>query len=314
MANWRSVELREIRIFLVLAEELHFGHTAESVGLTQSRVSQSIRDLERKLGTSLAHRTSRRVTLTAAGESFRDQAGEVLSRLEGLLQTTEESSRLVQGPLRIGVVSPGAVLPKLQTLVQAYRAAHPRSQVRFVGLPFADRFGPLLRGEVELIMTALPLDQPGLVTGPVLSRERRMLAVAVTHPLAARRDVSVEELANYAIGELDIVIPRELADEIAPRKTPEGRTIPRIPIQAREASDLVIAVAEGRIVQPVTDQFARSYIHPGIVYLPIRDLPPSRSVLAWRRRNPNPALRAFLRESRSTGFGADGSAVKPTHT
>ena len=61
---WRAVELRELRVFLVLAEELHFGRTADRLGLTQSRVSQSIRDLERKLGLHLAARTSRRVVLT----------------------------------------------------------------------------------------------------------------------------------------------------------------------------------------------------------------------------------------------------------
>src|SRR5919107_1404181 len=65
---WETVELREIRVFLALADELHFGRTAERVGLTQSRVSQSLRELEDKLGVQLILRTTRRVTLTAAGE------------------------------------------------------------------------------------------------------------------------------------------------------------------------------------------------------------------------------------------------------
>ena len=67
MAN---VELRELRLFLVLAEELHFGRTAEKLGLTPSRVSQSVRALEDKVGAQLVHRTSRRVSLTASGEQF----------------------------------------------------------------------------------------------------------------------------------------------------------------------------------------------------------------------------------------------------
>ena len=72
---WQTIELRELRVFLVLAEERHFGRTAERLGLTQSRVSQSLRGLERKLGEQLVHRTSRRVTLTPRGERFRDEAG-----------------------------------------------------------------------------------------------------------------------------------------------------------------------------------------------------------------------------------------------
>ncbi|HEV8206546.1 MAG TPA: LysR family transcriptional regulator, partial [Acidimicrobiia bacterium] len=69
------VELREIKVFLTLAEELHFGRTAERLGLTQSRVSQSLRSLERKLGEQLVRRTSRRVALTTPGERFRAEVG-----------------------------------------------------------------------------------------------------------------------------------------------------------------------------------------------------------------------------------------------
>jgi DNA-binding transcriptional LysR family regulator len=64
---WADVELREIRAFLVLAEELHFGHSAERLGVSQARVSQILRELERKLGQRLMHRTSRQVALTPAG-------------------------------------------------------------------------------------------------------------------------------------------------------------------------------------------------------------------------------------------------------
>ena len=67
---WETIELREIRVFLALADELHFGRAAERLGVTQSRVSQSLRELEAKLGERLVHRTSRRVALTAAGERF----------------------------------------------------------------------------------------------------------------------------------------------------------------------------------------------------------------------------------------------------
>src|SRR3954463_15667877 len=75
---WETIELREIRVFLALADELHFGRAAERLGVTQSRVSQSLRTLEAKLGERLVHRTSRRVTPTAAVE--RPPAGAGVSR------------------------------------------------------------------------------------------------------------------------------------------------------------------------------------------------------------------------------------------
>src|SRR3712207_9415923 len=90
---WRAVELRELRVFLVLAEELHFGRTADRLGLTQSRVSQSVRDLERKLGLHLAARTSRRVVLTPDGERFRRDAGRALDALEDVLRAAQHSGR-----------------------------------------------------------------------------------------------------------------------------------------------------------------------------------------------------------------------------
>jgi DNA-binding transcriptional LysR family regulator len=176
--------------------------------------------------------------------------------------------------------------------------------VQFVGLPFRDRFGPLRRGEVDLMVTGLPLTQPDLVTGPVLATESRMLAVARDHPLAARGDVSVEDLADYQIGQLDIALPAELVEELAPPATPTGRPIPRSALRIQETSELIVAIAQGRIVQPVTAMFAEAHRHPDVVYLPIRDMPKSRTVLAWRRRDRHPGLREFLRttqaEMRST--------------
>jgi DNA-binding transcriptional LysR family regulator len=291
---WHAVELREIRVFVALAKELHFGRAAERVGLTQSRVSQSIRDLERKLGVELAVRTSRRVTLTAAGERFLDEVTQALGSLEHVLRSTAEAAHVVTEPLRIGIPSAAAVSPRLQVLAEAYERAYPASPVQFIGLPFRDRFRPLREGAVELMVSTLPLDQPDLVIGPVLSREPRMLAVGRRHPLTGRPTVDVEDLADHAIGELDITAPAELVHEMAPSHTPSGRRIPRVPVAAAEPSGLILAVARGTVVQPVTSQFAATYTHPDVVYVPLAGLPPTRSALIWRRRDRNRALRAFL--------------------
>jgi DNA-binding transcriptional LysR family regulator len=295
---WHAVELREIRVFLVLAEELHFGRTASRVGLTQSRVSQTIRDLERKLGITLAVRTSRRVALTPAGERFRREAAGALAGLDDVLRSTHTSGGRIE-PVRIGAVSAVAGGPRLRAVVAAFETEHPDSTVEFVGLPFADRFGPLRRGEVDLVVTHLPLEQPDLVAGPVLSREPLMLGVATDHPLAARDAVTVEDLADHRIGQLDIQGPREMLELLAPRQTPTGRPIPRLRLRAREPSEIMQAIAMGRIVQPVTTTFAQSQRHPDVVFVPFSDLAPAKSILAWRRRDRDPGLREFLRVVRA---------------
>jgi DNA-binding transcriptional LysR family regulator len=292
---WQTVELREIRIFLVLAEELHFGRTADRVGLTQSRVSQSIRALERKLGLELASRTSRRVTLTPAGERLRSEAGPALAGLEDVLRTAQESGRRLTEPVRLGVVSAAAIGPRLRSIIAVFEASHPDSPVQVVGLPFRDRFGPLRRAEVQLMVTHLPVGQPGLVTGPVLAREQPVLAVARDHPLATHQEVSVEDLADHRVGRLDVAAPAELSESLTPDTTPSGRPIPRMDLRLQEASELIVAVAQGLIVQPVTATFAQTYRHPDVVFLPLRGLPASRAVLVWPRGDRHPGLRAFLR-------------------
>ena len=291
---WRHVELRELRVFLTLADELHFGRTADRLGLTQSRISQSLSDLERKLGLSLVARTSRRVALTPAGVRFRADAGRALAALEDVLRAAQESGEQLDEPVRIGMINAAQVTPALRELVAAFAVAHPRSSVEFVGLPFADRFAPLRAGEVQLVVTSLPIAQPDLAVGPVLSRHPRLLAVGRTHPLAGEPDVSVEVLADHPIGDLAIAAPPELAEEMTPRQTPSGRPVRRAGAPIRHESELLLAVAGGTVVQPVLAPFAATQQHPDVVYLPIRDLPPSRSVLVWRRRDRHRGLHAFL--------------------
>src|SRR5215203_1878135 len=154
---WETVELREIRVFLVLADEQHFGRTAERVGLSQSRVSQSLRELEDKLCVQLIHRTTRRVTLTAVGERFRGEIGAAHGELADVLRRTHSEHNGVQGTVRLGANN---------------------------ATSFGDRLEALRSGRVDLMVTRLPVDEPELVVGPIVDREARFLAVARDHPLA----------------------------------------------------------------------------------------------------------------------------------
>ena len=116
---WSTVELREITLFLTLAEELHFGRTAERLQLTPSRVSQTLRELEAKLGGRLVHRTSRHVELTARGERFREEVAELHQRVMTALQRTYDEGRELNGVLRIGLQTPtvdGPHMPAISSL------------------------------------------------------------------------------------------------------------------------------------------------------------------------------------------------------
>src|SRR6202000_1654667 len=117
---WRDLELRELRIFLVLADELHFGRTAERLGISQPGVSEAIRGLESRLGVRVFDRTSRRGGLTPAGELLPPALVAVWAALGHALAKTSELSRTVQGLLRVGFVLP-AEGPALSRLVAAFQ-------------------------------------------------------------------------------------------------------------------------------------------------------------------------------------------------
>src|SRR5918999_575062 len=162
------VELREIRVFLALADELHFGRTAEQLGLTQSRVSQSLRGLEHKLGVQLFHRTSRRVSLTAAGESFREDIGAAYGELTDALRRAHSTSHDVSGTVRLGAHNAATIEARLLAVIDAFE----------------------------------------LVVGPIVDREERLLALAHDHPLADRAAVSLEDIADYDVGWPDLLLPQ----------------------------------------------------------------------------------------------------------
>jgi DNA-binding transcriptional LysR family regulator len=289
-----DIELREMRVFLVLAEELHFGRTSARLGLTTSRVSQMLRSLERKLGgRRLFDRTSRVVTLTHAGELLRDELGAVVASLD---DTLERARVRGAGPglVRVGVLNAASGSAVLNAAIKRFETAYDGASVRLTTTPFDDRLGPLRRREVHLSVTRLPLAQPDIVVGPVLSEgDARVVMVATDHPLARRKTVSVEDFADYPMRRPDDV-PEELAEASCPSRTPSGRPIVHSDLEITDISELVLLIAQGRLVHPTVAPFAEHFRHPGIAIVPVSDLPASSSALAWLRGREDPARDAFL--------------------
>jgi len=121
---WHDVELRELRIFLVVADELHFGRTAERLGISQPGVSEAVRVLESRLGVKVFDRTSRRVRLTPAGEELKRHLAPALAGLDQALAQTSQLSRSVRGLLRVGFVLTTEG-PALSGLVATFQARYP---------------------------------------------------------------------------------------------------------------------------------------------------------------------------------------------
>lgn len=303
---WEGIELREIRVFLAVAEELHFGRAAARLRLTPSRVSQRLRELEVKLGGQLVQRTSRHVELTALGERFLEEVGVAHEQLTTVLARTYEGNRHLEGTLQLGLLTPAIEGPHLAAISRVFLEQHPEIKLEVTRAPFGDAFACLRRGEIDLLLSWLPHGQADLVTGPILTSEPRVLAVGEDHPLADRAEVTLEEIADFHTLAMEEVHPRELAETWVPRRTPRGRTIPRLEVpfgqMAREdpgqlRQQMSWWIRTGEIVYP-TVASVHTVLGPGIAYVPISDMPPLDAALVWPRASQDPKASAFVRAAR----------------
>jgi DNA-binding transcriptional LysR family regulator len=290
------VELRHLRAFLVVAEELHFGRAADRLRVSPSRVSQLVRSLETVIGAALFERTSRRVALTPIGERLRSRVGPACNELAQAVDDLRNHRDGLTGELRLGVVLATNGGPHLPDIIGLFETRHPACRVVVSEITWTDPLGPLRRGEVDLTAIRFPLRQPDLVVGPVLTTDARALAVADDHPLAGRSTVCIEDLADYEVAAGTPAIPQELIDALLPRTTPSGRPIARRTVSG--AVQTLAMVARGEIVHATVASLPDYMSYPGITYIPIVDLPPCDAGLVWRASEETPAIQAFAAVAR----------------
>lgn len=295
MAKHADVELRELRIFLTLADKLHFGRTAERLGLSQPTVSEAVRTLERRLGARLFERTSRRVQLTSAGIDLQQRLTPALDTLDQALEEVHEAIHGIGGSVRIATTE-ATLLPPVVGLASAFEGAHPACTTEFVQPTFANPYALLRSGQADVLVNWLAVDEPDLTVGPVIARYERVLAVAHGHPLADRKSISVEELADERVDSADPLVPRALLDAIIPPRTPSGRPIKRLRAGGM-LNEHVAGIALGRFVHP-TMRGITAFERDDIVLIPIHDLPPLPLGLIWRTAAEDTRIRALAEVAR----------------
>lgn len=295
---WSDVEFRELRIFLALTEELHFGRTAERLGISQPGVSEAVRVLESRLGVRLFDRTSRRVGLTSAGEEFRGKLVPALAALERVLAETADASGDITGVLRVGfVLTTGG--PALSRLVAAFHTRHPGCEVRFKEVETFDAYRALRHGDIDVLCNWLAVDEPGLTAGTAFAHFQRALAVAPSHRLAGRSTVSVEDLADEEVALFPPTTPSAVYDILVPPVTPSGRPIRRTQ-PVRTIHEILSFVALGRIVHP-TSSAVPIFDRDDVTLVPIDDLPPLPLGLVWVTSRENSRIRALDETARMIG-------------
>ena len=247
------LELRELRYFVAVAEELHFGRAAARLRLAQPALSKTVQRVEGRLGVSLFRRTSRSVVLTDAGEMLLEQGRHVLNAVDVAVQRTRQAAE--SGPLRLAM-KPGGDAGLLSGLLARY-AAHPGArQVDIIFHAGPDRADLVRDGRADAALLYAPFEDLTGLTAETLHVEDRVAVLPEDHRLAERAEIASADLAGETF-------PRW-------RGTPdEGSDGPEL----NDVAELVPMVRIGRVVA-VLPRSLVTPAPPGTACVPVTDAEP----------------------------------------
>jgi DNA-binding transcriptional LysR family regulator len=288
-----AVELRELQVFLAVAEELHFGRAAERLGLTGSRASQVIHTLETRIGGRLFERTSRRVGLTPLGEELLARLEPVYKQLQGLLEETREIAAGVTGSVRIGSFARFLVGPHMPEIIDTFEARHAECHVTYLDTGVErDHLDWLRADDLDLVCCWLPVSPPEFTAGSILLREDRILVVARDHPLARRDSVGLEDLVGCPVN-YGAALNREMMDAYIPPTTPSG--VPLNRVARRTLDESIMSVLNGESAHLTVTSVLEQYSDLPVTAVPLSDLPAAESALVWRTADRSHKVQAFAR-------------------
>jgi DNA-binding transcriptional LysR family regulator len=286
-----SVELRHLRYFVAVAEERHFGRAARRLHIAQPPLSQQIRVLERDLGVSLLHRTSRRVLLTDAGRAFLVEARSTLAQAA---RATEVASRAAGGDIGHVVIGhmASAELNVFPKLLPVFRKRCPAVELTFHVLGVGDQFEMLRSGEIHVGFVRLPASERTLSVRSLV-REPLMIALPARHPLARRRSISLRALR----GERLLQFPRSHAPgyyDLLVAICRQAGLEPMIVQETRHLHTVLSLIATGHGVSLVPKCVARLG-RPGVVCRAVRPAPRHTEIgIAYDPATPSVLARTFV--------------------
>ncbi len=284
------MDLRQLRYFVAVAEELHFSRAAARLHLAQSALSAQVRALEAELGGPLLVRSTRRVTLTPAGEALLTDGRAILAAVDGALGRARALVRGEGSSLVIGSLgpTPGALLAPL---LARFGARHPDVRVEIRAFDFTDTVEGLRQGRADLAFVYAPLHEADLVLVPLLS-ERRVVVVPSNHRLARRRELRPSDLAGEIFVTQPETSPQEwrdfwmLVDEL-------GYRPPVSPYVGEKLEEWLHLIGRGEGIDTCPAIIARYYAWPEVRFIPLLDAPPSTLVLAYHREARQPLIEDF---------------------
>ncbi|MCW5702876.1 MAG: LysR family transcriptional regulator [Bradyrhizobium sp.] len=285
------MELRQLRYFMAVAEELSFVRAAKRVGISQPPLSRQIANLEAEIGTTLFNRNKHGVTITEAGTALHQELREILPRLEGAIKTTQRAAKGQVGTLALGFGG-SAVYTFTPALLRHFRRNFPDVELSLRNVPVTSQLDALLDQRIDIGFIILPVDNNAIATR-VLLRDKLTVALPSGHPLTRQKTISVNELSGSDF----LVFPRSrnfgFYNKVIDLCTHAG-FMPNIVQEISPLESQIGLVAAGvgvAIVPSVAQKFRLTEVE----FRPLRERTAYvEFAMAWRKSNTSPAVRAFI--------------------
>ena len=286
------MELRQLRYFVTVAEELHFSRAAARLHLAQSALSAQIRRLEAEIGGPLLLRSTRQVELTPAGEALLNEGRAILAATDGALGRVRALARGESASFSIGSLGPvpGALF---SPLLATFSGRHPQVRIDVRAIDFSEMISALRKGRVDVAFLYAPLEEEeDLEVIPLIS-EPRMAVLPRGHRLAHNEFVTPADLADETFVAQPDVTPQAwrdywmLVDEVGRR--------PKISAYVGDnLEEWLYLIGRGEGVDTCPAIIARYFARPDVSFVPLRDAAPTTLVLAVHREVRQPIIDEFV--------------------
>jgi LysR family transcriptional regulator, benzoate and cis,cis-muconate-responsive activator of ben and cat genes len=291
-----GLELRHLRYFIAVAEELHFGRAAARLGIAQPPLSQQIQRLEALLDIALFDRTSRRVQLTEAGRALLDGGRRLLSQASDLAETTRRTGRGETGALTVAFAA-SVMFLSLPTIIRRFRARYPQVHLELREMPTAMQLAALHTGEIDVGFVRQPGRDDSLHIETMM-QEPLLIALNRRHPLAHLRRLPLSKLAHEEF----VLFPQDLAPGLYDQVFAVCREAGFRPHVVQESRELytTVSLVEAGLGVTIVPASVQKMGWTGVVYRSISSpLAMSHIAAATRVEDNSPVTKAFIRLARA---------------
>jgi len=285
------MELRHLRYFVAVAEELHFRRAAERLHMSQPPLSQQVRQLEQQVGAQLLARNQHRVELTASGAAFLERAREILAAVEDAALEARRIQRGEVGRLAIGFVG-SAMYSVVPELLHAFRERYGDVVLRLHELDTTEQLRQLENGRIDIGFVRPRQPRQGISTLTVLA-EPVVVALPDMHPLSAAPRVHVADL----VGEPLILLSRAGAPGLRTALAGVTDQLGGEEVIVQEVTEMqtVIGLVAAGVGISIVPESVRALVRRGVTYRRlVEDVPQVELAVAWRTDDESPIQRAFL--------------------